>query len=97
MNWLILVCTVTVIIHLSAIIFGRKTNTKEKKIAFTSGILGFFSFPVLLYLAVKNFCIAGACRGVDSTALNLAAITFIALALLSTISLAVIFARHNHA
>ena len=97
MNWLAVGVIIVILLHLTALISGRKTNTRTQRVAFISGILGFFSFPVLIYLGFKSFCIAGSCRYVDDTALQVLIVAFVALTLLSAISVAVIFVRRSRA
>ncbi|WP_462116768.1 hypothetical protein, partial [Lysobacter xanthus] len=47
--------------HLAAIVLGRHTADVLQRTAFISGLLGFLSFALVLYVGVTNICIAGAC------------------------------------
>ena len=96
MVW-ILVAALIALTHLVAIVLGRLTRDWLQRVAFSSGLVGVFSFPAVLYFAVKSFCIAGACRGVDSTGLGLALAAFGLLAVTSLISSAVLLVRRLRA
>ena len=71
------------LIHTVAIVLGRKTDTKLRRVAFVSGMAGLASFPVVFYFILKSFCIAGMCRGVDMMASYAAVATFGGLSLMS--------------
>ena len=97
MNWEILGIAFVALVHLLAIISGRRTHTRVHRVAFISGLLGLFSFPAVAYFGIKSLCVAGACRHIDSTALHVSVAIFIALALASAISTSVIIARRSRA
>ena len=71
------------IFHVGAIVICRKTQSKTEKTGFISGLLGLFSFPVVVYFGIKSFCIAGMCRHMDNTALYVSAFAFVVLAVVS--------------
>ena len=85
MIWTMLAALV-VVTHVAAIVLGRFTQDRIQRIAFGSGLAGLFSFPVLVYFAIKSFCIAGACRYIDTTGLYLSLAVFALLAVVSLLS-----------
>ena len=84
-------------VHLVAIVLGRRTQNRTEKTGFVSGLLGLFSFPAVLYFGIKSFCIAGMCRHTDNTALYVAVFLFVALALVSAGTLVSMLAKRSRA
>jgi hypothetical protein len=84
-------------VHLVAIVLGRKTKNRTEKTGFLSGLLGLFSFPVVLYFAIKSFCIAGMCRYTDNAALYVSVFVFVVLALLSAGTVVAMLAKRSRA
>lgn len=96
MDWTFPGVLVVTCIHVLAIVAGRSTGSVPHRIAFASGIFGLLSIPLLLLAVLTSFCIAGGCR--DGTgAADLAAIAFVAIALVSSVSLVVIGVRRKRA
>jgi hypothetical protein len=85
MVWLA-VAALVALVHVVAIVLGRRTSTRLQRTAFISGLLGLFSFALMLYVALENFCIAGACGHGEPVGLYLALALFAALAILSCAS-----------
>jgi len=84
-------------VHLVAIVLGRKTKNRTEKTGFLSGLLGLFSFPAVLYFGIKSFCIAGMCRYIDNTALYVSMFVFVALAIVSTVTVVSMLAKRSRA
>ncbi|MGY1424162.1 hypothetical protein [Lysobacter sp. A289] len=96
MIWTLLAALV-VVTHVVAIVLGRPTQDRFQRIAFGSELAGLFSFPVVFYFAIKSFCIAGACRHVDTTGLYLSLAVFALLATVSLLSAAGLVVRRLRA
>lgn len=95
MAW-ILVAAFVALIHLSSIVLGRFTRDRLQRLAFSSGLLGLFSFPAVLIFSFKSLCIAGACRSVDGTWLDASLALFVLLAVMSLLSSSALLARRFH-
>lgn len=96
MNW-ILVAVFVALTHLLAAILGRTTSDRIQRLAFASGLLGLLSFPAVLYFGIKSLCIAGACRGLDTSWLDVSLAVFGLLAATSLGSSAVLLLRRRRA
>jgi hypothetical protein len=96
MIWIAIVACI-VLAHLAAIILGRRTEDRLQRTAFASGLVGLFSIPLVLWLAIKSFCIAGMCRHVDNTGLYLSLAALVLLALLSAGSAVALGVRRSRA
>lgn len=96
MIWILVAASIA-LAHLSAIVLGRSTRDWFQRLAFTSGLLGLFSFPAVLYFAIKSFCVAGACRDVENAWLDLSFVLFGFLAVTSLLSSSVLLMRRLRA
>ena len=89
MIWLALLVSIAVI-HFIAIVAGRRTTGALEKTAFASGLLGFLTLPLLLFVALKGSCIAGACGHGQDVVFYLVLALFCALAVISGVCAALL-------
>ncbi|MFC0682905.1 hypothetical protein ACFFGH_34185 [Lysobacter korlensis] len=96
MVWLAIAAFIAVV-HVAAVILGRRTTDTLQQTAFTSGLLGLFSFPLLLYVGLKSICVAGACGHGQPVSFYLALALFVVSAVVSGASVAVLAVRRSRA
>ena len=96
MVWLTL-ATLIAVLHVVAILCGRRTSSPPQQVAFLSGLVGMFGFPLLLYTGLKSICIAGACRAGHDFGFLVALVVFVVAALTSALSIVSLAVRRSGA
>jgi hypothetical protein len=96
MVWLAVAAFIGVV-HITAIILGRRTSDRLQRTAFASGLLGLLSFAVVLYVGLKSLCLAGACGHSQPIGPYLAVALYSALAIVSCVSAVALVARRSRA
>ena len=92
-----MLAVVIAVLHVGAVVLGRRKAGPLQRAAFISGLLGIFSFPLLFFVGLKNICIAGGCGHGQDSGMSLVVVLFAALSVVSGVSVAALVGRRSHA